>query len=83
MPDIQENKKLDEAKDHHNSIMDNIDNIQVKTSKIILDQEKDVLRFFNNKITEIKKQFEEERIKKGKKYSLPSFFYAQIKRIYT
>jgi len=37
LPDIQENRKLEEAKDCHRLIMDNIDNIQVKTSKIILD----------------------------------------------
>ncbi|KAL4469514.1 hypothetical protein ABPG74_004767 [Tetrahymena malaccensis] len=67
VPENAESKKLEEAKDYHKMIMDNIDNIQLKTSKIILDQEKDILRFFNNKITEIKKQFEEERIKKGKK----------------
>lgn len=32
-----------------------------------MDKEKDIIRFFNNRISEIKKQFEEERIKKGKK----------------
>ncbi|KRX01154.1 hypothetical protein PPERSA_08255 [Pseudocohnilembus persalinus] len=50
-----------------NEINDNIDNIQLKISKILVDQEKDITKFFNNKIFEIKKQFEEERIKKGKK----------------
>ena len=40
----------------------------MRTSKILVDQERDIIRFFNNKINEIKKQFEEERIKKGKKY---------------
>jgi hypothetical protein len=32
-----------------------------------MDQEKDMIKYFNNKISDIKKQFEEERIKKGKK----------------
>ena len=39
----------------------------MRTSKILVDQERDIIRFFNNKINEIKKQFEEERMKKGKK----------------
>ena len=50
----------------HNKIIDGINNIQLRTSKILVDQERDIIRFFNNKINEIKKQFEEERIKKGK-----------------
>ncbi|CAD8144113.1 unnamed protein product [Paramecium pentaurelia] len=50
----------------HNKIIEGINNIQLRTSKILVDQERDIIRFFNNKINEIKKQFEEERIKKGK-----------------
>ncbi|EGR27524.1 hypothetical protein IMG5_194730 [Ichthyophthirius multifiliis] len=67
VPNTNEQKRQEEIQQLHSQIVENIDNIQVKTSKIILDQEKDVLRFFNNKINEIKKQFEEERIKKSKK----------------
>lgn len=32
----------------------------------MVDQEKDIMRFFINKINEIKKEFEEEKLKKGK-----------------
>ena len=49
----------------HNKIIEGINNIQLRTSKILVDQERDIIRFFNNKINEIKKQFEEERKKKG------------------
>ena len=51
----------------HSKIIEGINSIQLRTSKILVDQERDIIRFFNNKINEIKKQFEEERIKKGKK----------------
>ncbi|CAK60820.1 unnamed protein product (macronuclear) [Paramecium tetraurelia] len=49
----------------HSKIIDGINNIQLRTSKILVDQERDIIRFFNNKINEIKKQFQEEREKKG------------------
>ena len=62
-----EKRRMEEIAGLHTKIIDNINNIQVKTSKVLLDQEKDIIRFFNNKINEIKKQFEEERIKRSKK----------------
>lgn len=62
-----ERKKMEEVAGLHARVIDNINNIQLKTSKVLMDQEKDIIRFFNNKINEIKKQFEEERIKRGKK----------------
>jgi len=62
-----ERKRMEEIAGLHSKILDNVNNIQLKTSKVLLDQEKDIIRFFNNKINEIKKQFEEERIKRGKK----------------
>ncbi|CAD8111424.1 unnamed protein product [Paramecium sonneborni] len=62
----QTDKKIMEMiyKDH-SKIIDGINNIQLRTSKILVDQERDIIRFFNNKINEIKKQFQEEREKKG------------------
>ena len=39
--------------------------IQHKTAAILADQEKDILRVFNTKLTELKKELEEERRKKG------------------
>jgi len=63
----EERKKMEEIAGLHTKINDNIANIQLKTSKVLLDQEKDIIRFFNNKINDIKKQFEEERVKRSQK----------------
>lgn len=49
------NKDLEDAAIYHKKILDCISNVQMKTSKILVDQESDILRFFNNKINEIKK----------------------------
>eukprot|EP01016_Furgasonia_blochmanni_P007651 TRINITY_DN13069_c0_g3_i1.p1 TRINITY_DN13069_c0_g3~~TRINITY_DN13069_c0_g3_i1.p1 ORF type:complete len:242 (+),score=77.75 TRINITY_DN13069_c0_g3_i1:65-790(+) len=65
--DQSEKRNLETISALHSKILDNINNIQVKTSKVLLDQEKDIIRFFNTKINEVKRQFEEEKIKKGKK----------------
>ena len=65
--DLNEKKHLDQISNLHTKIIENVSNIQVKTSKVLLDQEKDIIRFFNNKINEIKKQFEEEKSSRGKK----------------
>ncbi|KAM3132411.1 hypothetical protein pb186bvf_015511 [Paramecium bursaria] len=64
--DQNDRKIMENIYKDHGKIIDGINNIQLRTSKILVDQERDIIRFFNNKITEIKKQFEEERIKKGK-----------------
>ncbi len=66
--DINDKKTMDPIINLHSRILDNINNIQLKTSKVIVDQERDIMRFFINKINEIKKEYEEERIRKGKKY---------------
>ncbi|KRX09478.1 hypothetical protein PPERSA_00757 [Pseudocohnilembus persalinus] len=58
---------LEVASNTHKKILQYIEDTQKNTSKILVDQESTILRFFNNKINEIKKQFEEERVKKGKK----------------
>ncbi|EAR92965.2 hypothetical protein TTHERM_00295780 (macronuclear) [Tetrahymena thermophila SB210] len=65
--DLNEAKKMELATRYHQEILDRISKLQVKTSNVLIDQEKTVIRFFNDKIQEIKKQFEDERIKKGKK----------------
>jgi hypothetical protein len=38
----------------HKNIQENITAIQSKTSKILIEQESDIRRFFNKKINEIK-----------------------------
>lgn len=66
--DQGDKKLMENIYKDHSKIVEGINSIQLRTSKILVDQERDIIRFFNNKINEIKKQFEEERIKKGKKY---------------
>lgn len=51
----------------HSEIINKINMFHSNTSKVLIDQERDIMRFFINKINEIKKEYEEERIKKGKK----------------
>lgn len=53
--------------DLHKEIMDNIAAIQNKTSKILIEQQSDIRRFFNKKINEIKDKFKEDRINKNEK----------------
>ena len=65
--DQGDKKVMESIYKDHTKIIEGINSIQLRTSKILVDQERDIIRFFNNKINEIKKQFEEERIKKGKK----------------
>lgn len=54
----------------HSEIINKINKFHTNTSKVMIDQERDIMRFFINKINEIKKEYEEERIKKGKKFLL-------------
>lgn len=64
--DINDKNQMANVKNIHNQIMDKISVIQLRTSKVMVDQEKDIMRFFINKINEIRREFEEEKIKKGK-----------------
>ena len=52
----------------HGKILDLIEKIQGNTAKFMIDQERDIMRFFIKKIGEIKKEYEEERIMKSKKF---------------
>lgn len=51
----------------HKQIQENISAIQNKTSKILIEQESDIRRFFNKKINEIKEKFKEDKINKNEK----------------
>lgn len=73
---VKSRNLLNEKEDDHHinglkttntKINDNIDLIQSKTTKVLAEQEKDIIRFYNSKIKELQHQFEEENIKKGKK----------------
>ena len=51
----------------HKEIIDNISTIQNKTSKILIEQESDIRRFFNKKINEIKEKIKEDKLNKNEK----------------
>lgn len=51
----------------HKEIIENIGTIQNKTSKILIEQESDIRRFFHKKINEIKQKFKEDKINKTEK----------------
>lgn len=58
---------MTQINDLHKEIIDNIGTIQNKTSKILVEQESDIRRFFNKKINEIKEKFKEDKINKTEK----------------
>jgi uncharacterized membrane protein YgaE (UPF0421/DUF939 family) len=51
----------------HREILDNIGMMQNKTSKILIEQESDIRRFFHKKISEIKEKFKEDKVNKTEK----------------
>jgi|JI6StandDraft_1071083.scaffolds.fasta_scaffold07450_3 chromosome segregation ATPase len=67
MLDPNEKARMQQIFELHGKIQDNLTTIQSKTSKILVQQESDIIRFFHKKINEIKEKFKEERISKGEK----------------
>lgn len=67
MLDPNEKARMQQIFELHGKILENISTIQNKTSKILVQQESDIIRFFHKKINEIKEKFKEERINKGEK----------------
>lgn len=65
--DGNEKIRMQQIFDLHGRIQDNITSIQTKTSKILVQQESDIIKFFHKKINEIKEKFKEERLSKGEK----------------
>ena len=51
----------------HSKIMENIHHIQSKTTNILAEQEKDIIRFYNTKIKELQLQFDKENEEQSKK----------------
>ena len=62
-----EKKNLDDISSTHDQILDKISLVQIRTSKILLDQERDIIHFYNSKINELREQFEEENEKQAKR----------------
>ena len=63
----EESEKMKEIMNLHNSVLEKIENIQSHTSKQFFDHEKQIIKFFDNKIKEIKQEYESERIKHREK----------------
>jgi hypothetical protein len=62
-----EKKMLENIIGFHEKILENISLVQIRTSKILLDQERDIIHFYNSKINELREQFEEENEKQAKR----------------
>lgn len=60
-------KMKDQRKDLHTKILRNIDSIQHKTTNVLAEQEKDIIRFYNTKIKELQQEFEQENVEQGKR----------------
>lgn len=52
--DYTDRNRMQQINELHKEIIDNIGTIQNKTSKILIEQESDIRRFFHKKINEIK-----------------------------
>lgn len=65
--DYTDRNRMQQINDLHKEIIDNIGTIQNKTSKILIEQESDIRRFFHKKINEIKEKFKEDKINKTEK----------------
>lgn len=62
------NMKMDEIREMHSKIIDNISLAQMRTSKVLLDQEKSIIQFYNKKINDLTKQFQEENLRQQKRH---------------
>lgn len=60
----QFSRNMDKIGKLHNVIVENISNIQKKTSQILQEQEKDIKRQFETRMKEVNKDLEEEKKKK-------------------
>jgi hypothetical protein len=60
-------KMSGQRKDLHKKILGNIESIQAKTTNVLAEQEKDIIRFYNTKIKELQSQFEQENAEQGKR----------------
>lgn len=65
----QDRSLLDHIKQDHKKILEKISLIQIRTSKILLDQEKDIINFYNEKINELTQQFREETTRQKERHA--------------
>ena len=53
----------------HQKILKRIDSIQKKTSHVLIEQENDIIMFYNEKINELTKQFKEENTRQKERHA--------------
>lgn len=61
--------RLDEIRKSHKKILEKISLIQMRTAKVLLDQEKDIIHFYNQKINSLTQQFKEENLRQQKRHA--------------
>lgn len=60
-------EKLKDLETVNSLIQNNMDNIKSRTYKVLAEQERDIIKFYNTKIKELHLEFEYENLKKSKK----------------
>lgn len=60
-------KMRQQRNDLHGKILKNIDSVQAKTTNVLAEQEKDIIRYYNTKIKELQQQFEKENKEQGER----------------
>lgn len=59
---IDSSRSIDKIKEMNEKISNNIENLNIRVSKVLGDQEKDIMKFFMKKLKEIKNEYESEKI---------------------
>lgn len=60
--------KMEQIREMHKGIIDTISLAQMRTSKILLEQEKSIIHFYNEKINDLTKQFQAENLRQQKRH---------------
>lgn len=61
--------RLEEIRKAHQKILGKISTIQMRTAKVLLDQEKDIIHFYNQKINSLTQQFKEENLRQQQRHA--------------
>jgi hypothetical protein len=66
---VDDRINLEEIRKTHKRILEKISLVQMRTSKVLLDQEKDIIHFYNEKINGLTQQFKEENLRQQKRHA--------------
>eukprot|EP00405_Crypthecodinium_cohnii_P039979 CAMPEP_0206565254 /NCGR_PEP_ID=MMETSP0325_2-20121206/23969_1 /ASSEMBLY_ACC=CAM_ASM_000347 /TAXON_ID=2866 /ORGANISM="Crypthecodinium cohnii, Strain Seligo" /LENGTH=428 /DNA_ID=CAMNT_0054068089 /DNA_START=116 /DNA_END=1399 /DNA_ORIENTATION=- len=61
----EQNAKMGVIRNMHRDVVDSLDLIQMKTATMLQEQERDLMRAFRNRLTDVAKEHEELKSKKG------------------